>query len=213
MASPDRPVLIHQADCATASVRANTSVPVPFQFELFSGQVLIYIAGLPSTPASLFKHQRRRTHLVIQVSHKVKVQQRLRHLCHTPAVSPACRVCAEQDAFRGTSGSLCRSLMCSPGKPSSDPSATCPTRGSCKRYATSRAACPPALASASAASSPPWRLRHRYLLLPNTAAHTVFRTRGSHVSASHFSESPQQYSRSLMLCRQFMLRPPAVNLH
>ena len=190
VASPDRPVLIHQADCATASVRANTGVPVPFQSELFSGQVLIYIAGLPSTPASLFKHQRRRTHLVIQVSHKVKVRQRLRHLCHTPAVSPACCVCAEQDVFRGTSGSLCRSLMCSPGKPSSDPSATCPTRGSCKRYATSRAACPPASASASAASSPPWRLRHRYLLLHIAASHTVFRTGGFLCGRVPFSDSP-----------------------
>lgn len=41
--------------------------PIPFESQQFKGQAAIYIAGLPSAPAGLFKGQKRRTLVVVQV--------------------------------------------------------------------------------------------------------------------------------------------------
>ena len=63
---PDRPVLVKSGD-GSARVQANSGTACLFETELFTGRMLIFIAGLPTAPAGLFEGQKRRTHLIIQV--------------------------------------------------------------------------------------------------------------------------------------------------
>ena len=63
---PDRPVLVKSGD-GSARVQANSGTACLFESELFTGRLLIFIAGLPTTPPGFFEGQKRRTHLIIQV--------------------------------------------------------------------------------------------------------------------------------------------------
>lgn len=63
---PDRPLLI-QTGVGSSRVQANTCTACLFNTELFSGRMLLFVAGLPTSPNGLFQEQKRRTHLVIQV--------------------------------------------------------------------------------------------------------------------------------------------------
>ena len=63
---PDRPVLVKSRD-GSARVQANSGTACLFETELFTGRMLIFVAGLPTAPAGLFLGQKRRTHLIIQV--------------------------------------------------------------------------------------------------------------------------------------------------
>ncbi len=63
---PDRPLFVRDAHSVCASAQANSGVPARFETDLFAGALLVYVDGLPSSPA-WFKNKRRRSHLVIQV--------------------------------------------------------------------------------------------------------------------------------------------------
>ena len=50
------------ADCCQAGCRR-----IEFETDLFVGCVVIWVGGIPSAPAGLFKGQRRRTSIAVQV--------------------------------------------------------------------------------------------------------------------------------------------------
>ena len=68
-----------------AGVCINSDVPHMVESAYFSGHVLFYVEGLPSSPARLFKGHKRRSHLIVKVSHRHSVKPN--HTCaiHKPS--------------------------------------------------------------------------------------------------------------------------------
>ncbi len=63
----DGPLTLSPADDPSACIPINGSVPHTIETEAFKGRMLLWVAGLPSSPPGLFAGQKRRSHLVIQV--------------------------------------------------------------------------------------------------------------------------------------------------
>ena len=69
---------------AKAGICINSDVPHMVESAFFSGHVLFYVEGLPSSPARLFKGHKRRSHLIVKVSHKHPLKADLTCATHMP---------------------------------------------------------------------------------------------------------------------------------
>ena len=68
-----------------AGICINSEVPHMVESAYFSGHVLFYVEGLPSSPARLFKGHKRRSHLIVKVPHRPLLKLHRTCAAHMPS--------------------------------------------------------------------------------------------------------------------------------
>ena len=68
-----------------AGICINSDVPHLVESAYFSGHLLFYVEGLPSSPARLFKGHKRRSHLIVKVPHRLSLKADHTCAAHMPS--------------------------------------------------------------------------------------------------------------------------------
>ena len=68
-----------------AGICINSDVPHMVESAYFSGHLLFYVEGLPSSPARLFKGHKRRSHLIVKVPHRPSLKPDHTCAAHMPS--------------------------------------------------------------------------------------------------------------------------------